>query len=46
MEHIEPAGVHSGDLRCSAAPHSLGAETVAELKRQTALMARGLNVGA
>ena len=44
MEHIEPAGVHSGDSACSLPPYSLAAETVAELKRQTALMARGLQV--
>ncbi|QQX83216.1 carbamoyl-phosphate synthase large subunit [Cupriavidus necator] len=44
MEHIEQAGVHSGDSACSLPPYSLSAETVAELKRQTAAMARALNV--
>ena len=44
MEHIEQAGVHSGDSACSLPPYSLSAETIAELKRQTALMAKGLNV--
>ena len=44
MEHIEEAGVHSGDSACCLPPHSLSDETVAELKRQTELMARGLNV--
>ncbi|WP_338849140.1 carbamoyl-phosphate synthase large subunit [Massilia sp. W12] len=44
MEHIEQAGVHSGDSACSLPPYSIAPETVAELKRQTALMARGLNV--
>ncbi len=43
-EHIEQAGVHSGDSACSLPPYSLSAETVAELKRQTAAMARALNV--
>ncbi len=44
MEHIEEAGVHSGDSACCLPPHSLTAETVEELKRQTVLMARALNV--
>jgi carbamoyl-phosphate synthase large subunit len=44
MEHIEQAGVHSGDSACSLPPYSLSKETVAELKRQTAAMAKGLNV--
>jgi carbamoyl-phosphate synthase large subunit len=44
MEHIEQAGIHSGDSACSLPPHSLSAATVAEIKRQTACMARGLNV--
>ena len=44
MEHIEQAGVHSGDSACSLPPYSLSKETVEELKRQTALMAKGLNV--
>ncbi|MCA3844916.1 MAG: carbamoyl-phosphate synthase large subunit, partial [Burkholderia sp.] len=44
MEHIEQAGVHSGDSACSLPPYSLSKETVAELKRQTGAMARALNV--
>ncbi len=44
MEHIEQAGVHSGDSACSLPPYSLSAETVAEIERQTALMARALGV--
>ncbi len=44
MEHIEQAGVHSGDSACSLPPYSLSAATVAELKAQTAAMAKALNV--
>jgi carbamoyl-phosphate synthase large subunit len=44
MEHIEQAGVHSGDSACSLPPYSLSSATVAELKSQTAAMARALNV--
>uniref|UniRef100_UPI0026342D82 response regulator n=1 Tax=uncultured Bradyrhizobium sp. TaxID=199684 RepID=UPI0026342D82 len=44
LEHIEEAGVHSGDSACSLPPFSLKAETIAELKRQTEAMARALNV--
>ncbi|MFC7299266.1 carbamoyl-phosphate synthase large subunit [Herminiimonas aquatilis] len=44
MEHIEQAGVHSGDSACSLPPYSLSQETINELKRQTSLMAKGLNV--
>src|SRR5574344_1648455 len=44
MEHIEQAGVHSGDSACSLPPYYLKQATVAELKRQTAAMAQGLNV--
>ncbi len=44
MEHIEEAGVHSGDSACSLPPHSLGADTIAEVKRQTAELARALSV--
>jgi carbamoyl-phosphate synthase large subunit len=44
MEHIEQAGVHSGDSACSLPPYSLSAETVTELKAQTAAMAKALNV--
>jgi carbamoyl-phosphate synthase large subunit len=44
MEHIEEAGVHSGDSACSLPPHQLSPETIAELKRQTVIMARALKV--
>ena len=44
MEHIEEAGVHSGDSACCLPPHSLTPETIAELTRQTVQMARALNV--
>jgi carbamoyl-phosphate synthase large subunit len=44
MEHIEEAGIHSGDSACSLPPRSLSAETVAELERQTILLAKALGV--
>jgi carbamoyl-phosphate synthase large subunit len=44
MEHIEEAGVHTGDSACCLPPHSLSADTVEELKRQTVQMALALNV--
>ena len=44
MEHIEQAGVHSGDSACSLPPYYLKADTIAEIKRQTAEMARALKV--
>jgi len=44
MEHIEQAGVHSGDSACSLPPYSLSKEVQDELRRQTRLMAKGLNV--
>jgi carbamoyl-phosphate synthase large subunit len=44
MEHIEQAGVHSGDSACSLPPYSLSKEVQDELRRQTKLMAKGLNV--
>ncbi|HQR02933.1 MAG: carbamoyl-phosphate synthase large subunit [Proteobacteria bacterium] len=44
MEHIEQAGVHSGDSACSLPPYSLSPEIQDELRRQTEMMARGLNV--
>jgi carbamoyl-phosphate synthase large subunit len=44
MEHIEQAGVHSGDSACSLPPYSLTLEMQAELKRQTVAMARALKV--
>jgi carbamoyl-phosphate synthase large subunit len=45
MEHIEEAGIHSGDSACSLPPHSLSPATIAELERQTREMALALNVG-
>ena len=44
MEHIEEAGIHSGDSACSLPPRSLSAETVAELERQTIQLAKALGV--
>jgi carbamoyl-phosphate synthase large subunit len=44
MEHIEQAGVHSGDSACSLPPFSLTSELCDELRRQTEAMARALNV--
>jgi carbamoyl-phosphate synthase large subunit len=44
MEHIEQAGVHSGDSACSLPPFSLCEEVQDELRRQTEMMAKGLNV--
>jgi carbamoyl-phosphate synthase large subunit len=44
MEHIEQAGVHSGDSACSLPPFSLSTEIQDELRRQTEMMAKGLNV--
>jgi carbamoyl-phosphate synthase large subunit len=44
MEHIEEAGVHSGDSACSLPPHSLKPEIVAEMERQTKELAGALRV--
>lgn len=44
MEHIEQAGVHSGDSACSLPPYSLNQEVIEEIKRQTCVMANALNV--
>ena len=44
MEHIEEAGVHSGDSACSLPPYSLDDSTIAEMERQTREMALALNV--
>ncbi len=44
MEHIEQAGVHSGDSGCSLPPNSLSRETQSELREQTRKLARALNV--
>ncbi|MFG1297894.1 carbamoyl-phosphate synthase large subunit [Xanthobacter variabilis] len=45
MEHIEEAGIHSGDSACSLPPYSLSPEILAELEKQTAAMALALGVG-
>ncbi len=45
MEHIEEAGIHSGDSACSLPPHSLSENIIKELKRQTTELAIALNVG-
>jgi carbamoyl-phosphate synthase large subunit len=45
MEHIEEAGIHSGDSACSLPPRTLAPEMIAELERQTTEMAKALNVG-
>ena len=44
MEHIEEAGIHSGDSACSLPPYSISRETSDEIKRQTKLMALELEV--
>jgi carbamoyl-phosphate synthase large subunit len=44
MQHIEEAGIHSGDSACSLPPYSLTPPVMAELKRQATLLAKGLNV--
>ena len=44
MQHIEEAGVHSGDSACSLPPYSLPADIVAEIARQTDVLARALSV--
>ncbi|MFG1361492.1 carbamoyl-phosphate synthase large subunit [Xanthobacter pseudotagetidis] len=45
MEHIEEAGIHSGDSACSLPPHSLSPDMLAALEKQTAAMALALGVG-
>lgn len=44
LQHIEEAGVHSGDSACSMPPYSLTAEIIAEIERQTVALAKALNV--
>ena len=44
MEHIEEAGIHSGDSACSLPPYSLKPAVIAELERQAKVMALALNV--
>ncbi|MGO8655884.1 carbamoyl phosphate synthase large subunit, partial [Rhizobium ruizarguesonis] len=45
MEHIEEAGIHSGDSACSLPPRTLSNEMLDELERQAKAMAKALNVG-
>ena len=45
MEHIEEAGIHSGDSACALPPHSLSHDIIAELERQTKALALALEVG-
>ncbi len=44
MEHIEEAGIHSGDSACSLPPYTLGPDVVDDLKRQTRILAKALGV--
>ena len=44
LQHIEEAGVHSGDSACSIPPYSLGADCIAEIERQTVELAHALKV--
>ena len=44
MQHIEEAGIHSGDSACCLPPHSLSAAAIAEIERETAALARALGV--
>ncbi|MGR8947524.1 MAG: carbamoyl-phosphate synthase large subunit [Gammaproteobacteria bacterium] len=44
MEHIEEAGIHSGDSACALPPHTLSAELQDEMRRQVVAMAKGLGV--
>ncbi|MFZ2980230.1 MAG: carbamoyl-phosphate synthase large subunit, partial [Sphingobium sp.] len=44
LQHIEEAGVHSGDSACSLPPYSLSAEIIAEIDRQADVLARALSV--
>ncbi|MEL6648771.1 MAG: carbamoyl-phosphate synthase large subunit, partial [Pseudomonadota bacterium] len=44
LQHIEEAGVHSGDSACCLPPHTLPAHIITEIKRQTEALARALNV--
>ena len=44
LEHIEEAGIHSGDSACSLPPHTLAPDMIAEIERQTIALAKGLQV--
>ena len=43
MEHIEEAGVHSGDSACTLPPHSLSKKAIKEIERQSKIIAQSLN---
>jgi carbamoyl-phosphate synthase large subunit len=44
MEHIEEAGIHSGDSACALPPYSLSLQVIAEIRRETEVLAQGLGV--
>ena len=44
LQHIEEAGIHSGDSACTLPPYNLPPAIIAEMERQTVLLAKGLNV--
>ncbi|MDE1900268.1 MAG: carbamoyl-phosphate synthase large subunit [Alphaproteobacteria bacterium] len=44
MEHIEEAGIHSGDSSCALPPHSLAAPVIEDIKRQSEMLARAIGV--
>jgi carbamoyl-phosphate synthase large subunit len=44
MEHIEEAGIHSGDSACVLPPHTLGEDIIREIRRETVLLAKELNI--
>src|SRR5438270_1450749 len=44
MQHVEEAGIHSGDSACVLPPHTLGAEILEQIREQTAGIARALGV--
>lgn len=44
MEHIEEAGIHSGDSACALPPYSLPLQVIAEIRREAVALAKGLNV--
>ncbi|HET6621618.1 MAG TPA: carbamoyl-phosphate synthase large subunit, partial [Dongiaceae bacterium] len=44
MEHIEEAGIHSGDSACALPPYSLPLQVIAEIRRESVSLAKGLNV--
>ncbi|PPR68813.1 MAG: hypothetical protein CFH02_00795, partial [Alphaproteobacteria bacterium MarineAlpha3_Bin1] len=44
MQHIEEAGIHSGDSACSLPPYSLSDDVISELRRQTRLLAEALHI--